>query len=87
MLVESPKTLEEREKVAREFAAQFKFSLPIYVDTLTDEVERHYAAWPDRIYVLDADGKIGYKGGPGPRGFSVADATRALEELLKPVVD
>lgn len=87
VLVESPKSLEEREKVARDFAAQFKFPLPIYVDTLTDEVERKYTAWPDRLYVLNAEGVIAYKGPPGPRGFSVPEAMRALDELLKPAVD
>src|SRR5688572_372478 len=68
VLVADPKSLEERRKVAREFAAQFKLKLPILVDTLDDRLERAYAAWPDRVYVIDAAGRIAYKGGPGPRG-------------------
>jgi hypothetical protein len=84
VLVSDPKTLEERRKVARDFAAQFKLSLPILVDTLDDQVERAYAGWPDRIYVVGADGKIVYKGGPGPRGFRVADVPPVLERLQGP---
>lgn len=82
ILIEDPKTLEERRKVAREFAEQFKISLPILVDTLDDQAEKAFAAWPDRIYVLDAEGKIAYKGGPGPRGFNVAEAAAVLAKLL-----
>jgi hypothetical protein len=58
-------------------------SLPICVDTLDDAVEKAYAGWPDRIYVIDADGKIAYKGGPGPGGFKVADVPDVLDRLLK----
>lgn len=84
VLVEDPKTLEERRQVALEFAEQFKISLPILVDTLDDRVEKAYAGWPDRIYVIDPEGKIAYKGGPGPGGFRVAEARAALDRLVGP---
>jgi hypothetical protein len=82
VLVPDPKTLEERRKVAKEFAAQFKVTLPILVDTLDDQAEKAYAGWPDRLYVIDAQGKVAYKGAPGPRGFSVTEAEEALKKLL-----
>jgi hypothetical protein len=41
-------------------------------------VEQAYAAWPDRIYVVGTDGRIAYKGGPGPRGFSAEELGRWL---------
>jgi hypothetical protein len=81
-LIQDPKTLEERRKVAQEFASQFKVSVPILVDTIDDQVEKAYAGWPDRIYVIDRDGKIAYKGGPGPAGFVVADVPPVLDRLL-----
>jgi Iodothyronine deiodinase len=84
ILIADPKTLEERRKVAKEFAAQFKVTLPICVDTLDDQVEKTYAGWPDRFYVIDAEGKIAYKGDPGPAGFRVADVPPELDRLLKP---
>jgi hypothetical protein len=82
ILVADPKSVEERRKVAREFAAQFKLSLPILVDGIDDPVEKAYAGWPDRIYVIDAQGKIAYKGDVGPQGFKVEEAVPALERAL-----
>jgi type I thyroxine 5'-deiodinase len=79
-----PTTIEERRKAAKDFATQFKVSLPILVDTLDDKLEGIFAAWPDRIYVLDRDGKVAYKGKPGPFGFKVKDAEAALKKLLTP---
>jgi hypothetical protein len=82
VLITDPKTLQERQKVARDFAAQFKVSVPILVDTIDDQIEKAYAAWPDRFYVIDAEGKIAYKGGVGPAGFKVADVPPVLDRLL-----
>jgi Iodothyronine deiodinase len=82
ILLADPKTLAERRKVAQEFAAQFKVSLPILVDTLDDLVEKAYAAWPDRVYVIAADGKIAYKGAIGPAGFKVGEVPPVLDTLL-----
>jgi Iodothyronine deiodinase len=82
ILIADPKTLEERRKVAREFAALFKVTLPIFVDTVDDQVDKAYAGWPDRFYVIDGDGKIAFKGGPGPAGFRVGDVPPVLDRLL-----
>ena len=70
--------------MAEEFAAEVKLSIPILVDTIDDQVEQAYSAWPDRLYVIDAKGKIAHKGEPGPRGFppAVKEAPRILEKLL-----
>ena len=82
--IPDPKTLEERQKVAKDFAVKLKVSLPILVDTLDDQVEKAYAGWPDRIYVIDAEGKIAFKGNPGPGGFipGVQAAPAVLDKLL-----
>jgi hypothetical protein len=82
--VPDPKTLEERRRVAREFAEKVKLSIPILVDTIDDQVNRSYAGWPDRVYVIDAQGRIALKGGPGPGGFTpaVRAAPAVLDKLL-----
>src|SRR5262249_33611983 len=64
--ITDPKTIEERQKVAKEFAASLKLTPPILVDPMDDPMEKAYAGWPDRLYVIDQEGKIGLKGGPGP---------------------
>ena len=83
--IPDPKTLEERQKVAEEFAAEVKLSVPILVDTIDDQVEQAYSGWPDRIYIMDQHGKIVHKGEPGPRGFqpSVKEAPSVLDKLLR----
>jgi hypothetical protein len=83
--VEDPKTLAQRQQVAEDFAKKVKLSVPILVDTIDDQVEQAYAGWPDRIYILDKDGKIVHKGGPGPAGFapSVKEVPTILDELTK----
>ena len=82
ILVKDPKTLAERKEVAEEFARQFKLTLPILVDTIDNRAEAVFAAWPDRVYVLDAAGKVAYKGGPGPAGFRVTEVPPVLTKLL-----
>lgn len=79
-----PKTLEERRKVAKEFADRLKVSIPVLVDTVDDRVGKAYAGWPDRVYVIDAEGKVRLKGAPGPLGFvpAVKGAPTVLDELL-----
>ena len=49
---------------------------------MDDKMEAAFAAWPDRIYVIDKDGKVAYKGKPGPGGFRVGEAEEALKRLL-----
>ena len=82
ILIKDPKSLEERQKVAKEFAAQFRVSIPICVDTIDDQVEKAYCGWPDRLYVVDAAGKLAYVGGPGPGGFQVRQVPPVLDKLL-----
>lgn len=81
--ITDPKTLAERRKVAEEFASQFKIKLPILVDAMDDRVNKKYFAWPDRLYVIDAAGKLAYVGAPGPRGFKVQEVPLVLDRLLK----
>jgi len=71
--------LKERSERAAQFADAMKITIPVIVDKGDDAVNKAYAAWPERMYVIGTDGKIAYKGGPGPGGFKVAE----VEEWLK----
>lgn len=42
-----------------------------------------YSGWPDRLYIVGVDGKIAFKGKPGPGGFNVKEMTAELERILK----
>src|SRR5688572_33470697 len=81
-IVATPKTIEEREKIAHQCSAHLEQNIPIVLDGMDDAVEKAYAGWPDRIYIIDRDGKIVYKGRPGPAGFKPAEAEEALKRLF-----
>lgn len=73
-----PRSAAERESVASACAVGMRLGIPILVDGMDDAAERAFNAWPERLYVLDKEGKVVYKGGKGPYGF----APDALDEFL-----
>ncbi len=82
--IPSPKSLEERRQVAQDFAIKLKVSIPILVDTIDDQVEKSYACWPNRMVIVDAQGKVADKGMAGPGGVSgsARNAATVLNKLL-----
>lgn len=61
-----PKTLAQRVAIANDFAKRFSYTVPLALDGMENDANRAYAAWPERLYVLNPDGTIAYKGGIGP---------------------
>jgi len=82
--VKSPTSLEERRKIARDFAEEMDVSIPILVDTIDDRVQRAYSCWPNRMVIVDAEGKIADPGAAGPGGVrgSLKTAPEVLDKLL-----
>lgn len=78
-----PKSLVERRGIAKKCSTRLKLSMPVVVDTMDNKVDIQYAAWPERMFVVDRDGKIAYAAGQGPWGFKPKAAERALKKLLK----
>jgi Iodothyronine deiodinase len=83
VLLRQPRTLEARRAAAREGAARMGLTLPAFVDGMDDAVSEAFAAWPERLFVADADGVIVFQGGPGPFEFDPDAATAALETALE----
>lgn len=83
--VEEPTTLDERFAAARTCMDALDLEpIPALVDGMDDAVERAYEAWPDRLYVIDAEGRVAFRGGPGPFGFDVDAWEAALSAELAP---
>ena len=82
VLIEQPTTDEERAEAAQFCTSALDVSLPTILDKIDDRVANAYAAFPDRIYIIGADGRISYKGRPGPQGFDVPEAMAALEVAM-----
>jgi hypothetical protein len=73
---------EDRQELAELCTASKNLTLPTVLDKLDNAVEIAYAAFPDRIYVLDSDGIVRHKTKPGPRGWDVSGPRKALDHLL-----
>jgi len=77
-----PASAEEREEVAEACALGLNISIPALIDGMDNAVDRAYAALPDRLYLVDAGGRIAYRSGPGPWGFKPDELGAAIEALL-----
>jgi len=80
--VSSPKSLAERCAVEGVCATKLALRIPAVIDDLANTTEEAYTAWPDRLYVIDAEGRVAYKSQPGPFGFKPAELEGALKRVL-----
>jgi hypothetical protein len=77
-----PKSFAERVSVARKMLEALELEMPTLVDGMNDEASNAFAAWPERLFVADSEGKIAYAGGAGPFGFDPPAAREALQALV-----
>lgn len=77
-----PKTLPERLAIVKDFRERFSYGIPMLVDGMDNTAEATFGAWPERLYVVGADGKIAYQGAQGPKGFDPEEVERWLREHL-----
>jgi hypothetical protein len=83
-MIEEPTTFDERRAAAKTCVGRLDLSpIPALVDDLDDAVGRAYEAWPDRLYVVDAEGNVAYRGGPGPFGFDPDAWEAAIKDELR----
>ena len=80
--VAQPKSTEERTQVAVHCCESLKMSMPLLVDSIDDRVGRAYSGFPDRLYLIDRDGKVAYKGGRGPFGYKARELEQTLVMML-----
>ena len=83
VLVKTTTTSDERYKAADVCVTRLKIELPAVIDGPENATERAYTGWPDRLYVVDRDGRIAYKSAAGPFGFKPADVEAALQRILQ----
>ena len=82
IVVRQPRSLGERAEVAHACSAKLRITMPLVVDTIDDRVGHAYSGMPDRLYVIDRDGRVAYQGGRGPFGFKPAEMEQSLITLL-----
>jgi alkylhydroperoxidase family enzyme len=78
VVINQPKEKTEREDVAKKCCSHLEISMPMVVDEIDDRVGHAYSGMPDRLYILDRDGRVVYKGGRGPFGFKSGEMEQSL---------
>ena len=73
-----PTSAAARHDAAGACCTRLKFSMPCVVDSLDNAVDAAFAAWPERLFGVDAKGRIAYAGAQGPWGYRPEE----LEEWL-----
>jgi Iodothyronine deiodinase len=77
----SPKDEGERTNIAGACVRKLGIKFPAIIDGFDNRTEIAYTGWPDRIYLIDRDGRIVFKTKPGPFGFKPDELHAALDKL------
>jgi len=78
----SPKNEEDRAFIAGACVRKLGIEFPAVLDEFGNSTEQAYTGWPDRIYLIDSQGRITYKSKPGPFGFKPDQLRAALAQTL-----
>ena len=81
-MFEQPKTLDARNEIAQVCSLKLELSIPTLIDDMENSTDRKYYALPDRLYLVGRNGRVAYRGGPGPFGFVASELERAIEEYF-----
>ncbi len=82
VLFTQPTTEDERAEVAAVCLLRYNFSFPTVLDEMTDVVASTYMAMPERLHILDADGRVTWKYGLGPHLFDPDGFEAAIKEKI-----
>lgn len=84
VLFASASTYSERADTANICMRKLGIKFPALIDDINNHTEEAYTGWPDRLYLIDAEGRIAYKSRPGPFGFKPDELATALAQQLPP---
>ena len=81
--VYDPQTIEQRRAVAGRCDDALQYGIRTFVDEMDDAVNKAYAAWPTRLYLIGLDGRVVYAGGMGPYDFKPKKLKAAIDAYLR----
>jgi Iodothyronine deiodinase len=82
VLFTQPTTIEERIEVANACSLRLDLTIPTLIDDMADSTDRKYYALPDRLFLVERDGRIAFRGAPGPFGFVADELEQAIARHL-----
>lgn len=83
VLYRQHQTFEERETVANACSLDLHMPLPVLIEDMDNAIDEAYGAAPERLYLIDADGTVAYRGGAGPHFFDLGEWEQAIEACVK----
>jgi Iodothyronine deiodinase len=82
IIFRNPRSERERSQLAESCVRTLGIHFPALIDGMDNSVERLYTGWPDRLFLIDRDGRIVYKSAPGPFGFEPSQLEMALRSIV-----
>ena len=82
VIFQTPRKFEERTDVASSCVLKLGIKIPAVVDDMNNSTERAYTGWPDRIYLIDRNGRVALKTKPGPFGFAPSQLETQRQRIL-----
>jgi hypothetical protein len=76
------RTGEQKTDHAQVCVRALDIDFPTLVDDMGNTTEIAYTAWPDRLYLVNREGRIAWKGGIGPIGLVPAELDAAIRKEL-----
>lgn len=83
VLFAQPTTIEQRIEVANACCLRLDLTIPTLIDDMADSTDRRYYALPDRLFLVGRDGRIAFRGAPGPFGFVADELEQAIGRYLE----
>jgi Ca2+-binding EF-hand superfamily protein len=80
--IAQPRDDNERFVVAQTCREHLDIDIPFLVDNVDDAVGAGYSGMPNRLYLIDGEGRVAFKNGRGPFGFHPRQLEQALLLML-----
>jgi len=79
VLLDQPKTMEVRCEIARQFVDDTNYLCPLVVDTMANQFDENFGAWPVRFWIVENNHLV-YKAQPqSDHTYDLDDVRRWLE--------
>ncbi len=81
IVFDQPTSIEARAEVAEACVLHMNLQMPTLLDEMSNEVDLAYSALPERLYLIDEEGKLNWCSGMGPWGFKPDGLEQAIQKL------
>lgn len=78
IVYDQPLSIDQRAELAQLCAVRLDLAMPMLLDDMSNEVDRLYAALPERLYLIDEAGVVVFRTVVGSPGFDVDSWHQAI---------